>query len=329
MEFYCKMKKTFALVVLAAFLLIACRPTAVHHCAAPVFGTYYTVTYCGDEDAGLQASLDSLFTAFSSEFSLFDSSSVVCRLNRGEDVVLSKDFERLLQLSMQISRNTDGAFDVTVAPLVKLWGFGPDSLREVTPQMVDSVLENVGYKKIGIEYSHLIKRNANIQLDFGAIAKGLAVDKAVALMRQRGHADFLVDIGGEVRTCGSKYGKPWRIGVQVPTADSDGEIASNYDFPLTDKAIATSGNYRNYHEKDGERFSHIINPTTGYSERSDLLSVSVIADDCTTADAYATALMVMGREKSLQWLQAHPELAAYLIYYEDGGFKVARTPNFP
>ena len=275
------------------------------------------------------ASLDSLFTAFSSEFSLFDSSSVVCRLNRGEDVVLSKDFERLLQLSMQISRNTDGAFDVTVAPLVKLWGFGPDSLREVTPQMVDSVLENVGYKKIGVEYGHLIKRNANIQLDFGAIAKGLAVDKAVALMRQRGHADFLVDIGGEVRTCGSKYGKPWRIGVQVPTADSDGEIASNYDFPLTDKAIATSGNYRNYHEKDGERFSHIINPTTGYSERSDLLSVSVIADDCTTADAYATALMVMGREKSLQWLQAHPELAAYLIYYEDGGFKVARTPNFP
>ena len=327
MNKYCMKNKVLLLLLIV--LLTACRPTAVHHCAAPVFGTYYTVTYCGDEDAGLQASLDSLFTAFSSEFSLFDSSSVVCRLNRGEDVVLSKDFERLLQLSMQISRNTDGAFDVTVAPLVKLWGFGPDSLREVTPQMVDSVLENVGYKKIGVEYGHLIKRNANIQLDFGAIAKGLAVDKAVALMRQRGHADFLVDIGGEVRTCGSKYGKPWRIGVQVPTADSDGEIASNYDFPLTDKAIATSGNYRNYHEKDGERFSHIINPTTGYSERSDLLSVSVIADDCTTADAYATALMVMGREKSLQWLQAHPELAAYLIYYEDGGFKVARTPNFP
>lgn len=314
---------------LLILLMSACRPTAVHHCSAPVFGTYYTVTYCGDEDAGLQRSLDSLFAAFSAEFSLFDSSSVVCRLNRGEDVPLSEDFVNLLQLSAQISRATDGAFDVTVAPLVKLWGFGPDSLREVTPQMVDSVLENVGYKKIGVEYGHLIKRNTNIQLDFGAIAKGLAVDKAVELMQQRGYKDFLVDIGGEVRTCGTKHGKPWRIGVQVPTADSDGAIASNYDFPLSDKAIATSGNYRNYHEKDGKRFSHIINPTTGYSERSDLLSVSVIADDCTTADAYATALMVMGREKALQWLQTHSELAAYLIYYEADGFKVARTPNFP
>ena len=314
---------------LLILLMSACRPTAVHHCSAPVFGTYYTVTYCGDEDAGLQRSLDSLFAAFSAEFSLFDSSSVVCRLNRGEDVPLSEDFVNLLQLSAQISRATDGAFDVTVAPLVKLWGFGPDSLREVTPQMVDSVLENVGYKKIGVEYGHLIKRNTNIQLDFGAIAKGLAVDKAVELMQQRGYKDFLVDIGGEVRTCGTKHGKPWRIGVQVPTADSDGAIASNYDFPLSDKAIATSGNYRNYHEKDGKRFSHIINPTTGYSERSDLLSVSVIADDCTTAEAYATALMVMGREKALQWLQTHSELAAYLIYYEADGFKVARTPNFP
>ena len=310
-------------------LMSACRPTAVHHCSAPVFGTYYTVTYCGDEDTGLQRSLDSLFAAFSAEFSLFDSSSVVCRLNRGEDVPLSEDFVNLLQLSAQISRATDGAFDVTVAPLVKLWGFGPDSLREVTPQMVDSVLENVGYEKIAVEEGRLVKKNDRLELDFGAVAKGLAVDKAVKLMQQRGYKDFLVDIGGEVRTCGTKHGKPWRIGVQVPTADSDGAIASNYDFPLSDKAIATSGNYRNYHEKDGKRFSHIINPTTGYSERSDLLSVSVIADDCTTADAYATALMVMGREKALQWLQTHSELAAYLIYYEADGFKVARTPNFP
>ena len=277
----------------------------------------------------MQRSLDSLFAAFSAEFSLFDSSSVVCRLNRGEDVPLSEDFVNLLQLSAQISRATDGAFDVTVAPLVKLWGFGPDSLREVTPQMVDSVLENVGYEKIAVDDGRLVKKNDRLQLDFGAVAKGLAVDKAVKLMQQRGYKDFLVDIGGEVRTCGTKYGKPWRIGVQVPTADSDGAIASNYDFPLSDKAIATSGNYRNYHEKDGKRFSHIINPTTGYSERSDLLSVSVIADDCTTADAYATALMVMGREKALQWLQTHSELAAYLIYYEADGFKVARTPNFP
>ncbi len=321
--------KNSVFLLLLIFLMSACRPTAVHHCSAPVFGTYYAVTYCGDEDAGMQASLDSLFASFSAEFSLFDSSSVVCRLNRGEDLYLSEDFVKLLQLSTHISRNTHGAFDVTVAPLVKLWGFGPDSLREVTAQMVDSVLENVGYEKIGIEYGHLIKRNANIQLDFGAIAKGLAVDKAVELLRQRGYTNFLVDIGGEVRTCGSKAGKPWRIGVQVPTEDSEGEIASSYDFPMSDKAIATSGNYRNYHERDGERFSHIINPSTGYSERSDLLSVSVIADDCTTADAYATALMVMGREKSMQWLQSHPELAAYLIYYENGGFKVARTPNFP
>ena len=277
----------------------------------------------------MQRSLDSLFAAFSAEFSLFDSSSVVCRLNRGEDVPLSEDFVNLLQHSAQISRATDGAFDVTVAPLVKLWGFGPDSLREVTPQMVDSVLENVGYEKIAVEEGRLVKKNDRLQLDFGAVAKGLAVDKAVELMQQRGYKDFLVDIGGEVRTCGTKHGKPWRIGVQVPTADSDGAIASNYDFPLSDKAIATSGNYRNYHEKDGKRFSHIINPTTGYSERSDLLSVSVIADDCTTADAYATALMVMGRKKALQWLQTHSELAAYLIYYEADGFKVARTSNFP
>lgn len=321
--------KKISLVLFAMCFIVACSTDSVHRCEAPVFGTYYMVTYCGDEDEGLQAGLDSLFVAFSAEFSMFDSSSVVSRLNRGEDLLLSEDFVSLLQVAGNISKQTGGAFDVTIAPLVQLWGFGPESFDEINDQKIDSALKKVGYDKIAVVNHRLVKQNDGVQLDFGAIAKGLAVDKVSEFMKKRGHDNFLVDIGGEIRTAGSKYGKQWRIGVQVPTQDKDGVIASDYDFPLNDKAVATSGNYRNFYEIEGKRYSHIINPLTGYSERSDLLSVTVISADCMTADAYATAFMVMGKEESLEWLQAHPELAAYFIYYEEGVYEVEKTPNFP
>jgi thiamine biosynthesis lipoprotein len=166
-------------------------------------------------------------------------------------------------------------------------------------------------------------------LDFNAIAKGFCVDKIAELLSQKGISDFLVEVGGEITTKGTKFGKPWVIGIQAPTVTQDGENNASYSFAITNKSIATSGNYRNYIEEGGRRFTHIIDPKNGYPEETNLLSVTVIADDCATADAFATAFMVMGIEKTEKLLQFHPELAAFFIYSDGTQMLTKKSTNFP
>lgn len=324
------MKKYFFWCLCLSILFSSCRnEVEMNEIRGLTMGTYYRVLYVGTEKDNLAREVDSLLEYWNSVVSVFDTTSLISRINRGEDLEVDEHFSALFAEAQRISLLTSGAFDPTIAPLINLYGFGRDSSREVSPALRDSVLAFVGFDKVLMEKGHLKKMDNHILLDFNAIAKGYAVDMLADWLEKKEVYNYLVDIGGEVVTHGSKQGTPWRVGIQVPTQDPMGEIVSTYDFDLTDAAVATSGNYRNYYEQGGKRVNHIVNPHTGETETSGLLSVTVMAPRCVTADALATAFMVMGLDSSLQLLKKHPEWAAYFIYGEADDFQHYKTDNFP
>ena len=266
-----------------------------------VFGTVYNVTY--QADSNLQTEIEAALKQVDGEFSMFNKQSTVARINRGAHPERSKMFQEVYELAQTVSHETDGAFDITVAPLVNAWGFGFKHEQMPTPRQVDSLL------KI---------RN---QMDFSAIAKGYGSDVVADLMRRRGVENFMVEIGGEVVTQGiSPHRMPWRIGVTKPTDDSlsaSGELQTVLN--VTDCAMATSGNYRNFYYKGGRKYAHTIDPRTGYPVQHNILSATVLADRCAVADAYATSFMVLGLDRSREVLARHPELLAYFIYTDEQG----------
>ena len=275
------------------------------------FGTTYHVTYQHADD--LKDSIVATLKLVDDEFSMFNSHSTVARINRGEQPQRSRMFQEVYDLAQTVNRETDGAFDITVAPLVNAWGFGFKHEQMPTPQQVDSLLK------------------IRSQLDFAAIAKGYGCDLVTRLMERRGVRNFMVEIGGEVVTRGINPSRmPWRIGVNKPTDDSlstgNGELQTVLN--VTDRAMATSGNYRNFYVRDGRKYAHTIDPRTGYPVQHNILSATVLADHCATADAYATAFMVLGLEGAQRVLGRHPELTAYIIYNdEQGQMAVWRSPG--
>ena len=326
------MKEKFAWMLLLIALLGACQQPNIHNYQGVALGTYFSITYVGNQSKELPHKVDSVLSLISKEFSIFDSSSIVSRINRNEyEDTLPTDLEVLLNIANTVSKVTSGAFDITAAPLVNAWGFGSSGeCTNMTTSQIDSLRALVGYDKIAVVNHHLVKENLAISLDFNAIAKGFAVDKVATLLKQCGYSNFVIDIGGEVVTSGRKTPQhPWRVGIQVPTQTQDGLIETNYLFDMENQSIATSGSYRNYKEIDGQRFCHIVNPCTGIAEHSTLLSVSVIAPTCAIADAYATGFMVLGIEKSMCILQKDTSIAAHFIYYENGQYKYIQTDNFP
>lgn len=288
------------------------------------FGTTYSitcVTNSGDKSPLPHAQIDSLLADLSHTFSIFDTNSIIYRWNAGEDVELNEDFINVLKLSKQVSAATDGAFDCTVQPLVQLWGFGKDGVRHtVGDDTLATVRAFVGFQLVDLQGDSILRKDPRVQLNFNAIAKGYAVDRMADWLVKQGNTNCLVEIGGEVAARGTKNGKPWKVGIQIPTKTADGGRESFQSIELPDgRAVATSGNYRNYFEEDGVRYTHILDPRTGKPERTNLLSVTVIAPDCATADAYATAFMVLGYEKSAHIVKQHPELEAWFIIADDDG----------
>lgn len=271
------------------------------HDEGMIFGTIYHVTYQSDQS--LKENIENVLQQVDGEFSMFNDTSTVSRLNRGEHPVLSATYQEVAAKAAEVKQETDGAFDVTVAPLVNAWGFGFKHEQMPTRRQVDSLL------KI---------RN---QLDYSAIAKGYGSDVVARLLQKKGVQNFMVEIGGEVVTKGiSEKRLPWRIGVTKPVDDSltvQGELQTILN--VTDRAMATSGNYRNFYYKGGRKFAHTIDPKTGYPVQHSLLSATVLAADCATADAYATAFMVLGIERAKAVLERHPELMAYFIYSDERG----------
>lgn len=282
-----------------------------------IFGTTYKIVYQHDEDLSKEIREELMKVDFS--LSPFNEKSVITAVNQNRDVELDSLFLDVFTKAMEISCETDGAFDITVAPLVNAWGFGFKNETRPTPLQVDSLLQMVGYKKIKLEDGKIIKQDPRMMLDCSAIAKGYGVDVVARYLRSRGIHNFMVEIGGEVVTSGVNPQRlPWRVGVVKPSEDSlnvGHELQTVLN--VTDKAMATSGNYRNFYYKNGKRFAHTIDPKTGYPVQHSLLSATVLANECAVADAYATSFMVMGLERAKKLLERHPELMVYLIY-DDG-----------
>ena len=278
---------------------MGCGEQPYQHDQGFVFGTIYNITYQSADN--LQTEIEAALQQVDGEFSMFNEQSTVARLNRGEQADTNAMFSEVWQLARQVSAETNGAFDITVAPLVNAWGFGFKHEQLPTARQVDSLLQ---------------VRN---QMDFSAIAKGYGCDMVARLLQSRGITNYMIEIGGEVVLGGrSPSDADWHIGVNKPTADTlaiDGELFAV--LTMTDRAMATSGNYRNFYDKDGRRYAHTIDPRTGYPVQHSLLSATVIAANCATADAYATAFMVLGLDSARLVLQRHPELEAYLIYTDE------------
>ena len=284
-----------------------------------IFGTTYHITYQCDSD--LTQSIKAELLKVDASLSPFNKESVITAINENKDVSPDEMFKEVFSLAMDISKETDGAFDITVAPLVNAWGFGFKNGSQPSHHQVDSLLQLVGYKKVSMADGKVKKQDPRIMLDCSAIAKGYGTDRVARLLRNRGVQNYMVEIGGEVVTSGVTPERlPWKIGVTKPTDDS---LNTGHELQtilnLTDKAMATSGNYRNFYYKGGKKFAHTIDPKTGYPVQHSILSATVIAKSCAVADAYATSFMVMGLDKARQVLERHPELMAYFIYSDENG----------
>ena len=309
------------LAVLLFLVIIASRKQKTYHQdSGMVFGTVYNITY--ESEDNLKEDIVKVLDDVDNSLSPFNEKSVITMVNKSKKIAPVDDmFCEVFEMAEAVSKDTEGAFDITVAPLVNLWGFGFKSGEMPTDAKVDSLLEIVGFGKVTLVGKQVMKADERVMLDCSAIAKGYAVDAVADMLRSKGVKNFLVEIGGEIVASGvNKAQKEWRVGVTKPTDDSlnvNNELQTVLSF--SDKAMATSGNYRNYYYRDGKKYAHTIDPKTGRPIQHSLLSATVIAENCATADAYATSFMVMGMEKAQEVLKRHPEMQAYFIYADAEG----------
>lgn len=307
------------LIVGTVLIIRQQRSTPYQKSADFIFGTSFHVTYQCDSD--LTESIKTELMKVDASLSPFNEESVISAINNNKEVRPDQMFIEVFSLAMGISKDTDGAFDITVAPLVNAWGFGFKNGSQPSKQQVDSMMQIVGYQKVRLTDGIVMKHDPRIMLDCSAIAKGYGTDRVAKLLRSRGVENFMVEIGGEIVTRGvNPDRKPWKIGVTKPTDDSlhvGHELQTILN--VTNKAMATSGNYRNFYYKGGKKYAHTIDPKTGYPVQHSILSATVITKSCAVADAYATSFMVMGLEKAQKVLERHPELMAYFIYSDDDG----------
>jgi FAD:protein FMN transferase len=317
--------KLLAGLLLLAFITPACKDKKNVFANFTGFaqGSTYSIIYenINNIDPGeLKAKVDKILSDFDMSLSLYNDSSIVSKINRNENAVPDSFFVEVFKKSVLISEMTEGAFDITVGPLVKAWGFGPDAHKNFTESKRDSLLKLVGMSKVSLVNGRVIKSDPGINLDFNAIAQGFSVDVICRFFDNLGIKSYLVEIGGEVRAKGKKAGNLWRIGIDKPV-DNNMSPGQNLQaiLKMTDKAISTSGNYRKFYIEDGIKYSHEIDPKTGHPVKNNLLSASIIADDCTTADGIATACMVFGKEKTIEFLASHPEFEAFLVYSDENG----------
>jgi thiamine biosynthesis lipoprotein len=294
-------------------------------------GTYYAITYYDKAGRDFQAEVDSILKAFDLSVSMWVPSSIISQINSGDTNARPDDwFLDILNRSVELSERTEGAFDFTVGPLVNAWGFGFKGKMKMDSLIVDSLLQFVDFRQVSISENNRIMMPVGFRIDFNAIAQGYAVDMLGKFLENSGIENYLVDIGGEVYGRGWKPGKnPWLVGIENPAADSLSERTYDTKVRITNQALATSGNYRKYYEENGIRYSHTIDPKTGFPVRHSLLSVSVLADNCATADGFATAFMVMGLEKAMEFVEEEPGIEAFFIVSDDdGSFKTYISEGF-
>lgn len=323
--------RTFFIIICG--LLASCQDSKPVQFQGKAQGTYYSIIYYDSQHRNFQPQIDSLLDAFDQTASLWVENSLLRRINRNDDSVLNADLERLIDLSLQMNSYTAGAFDCTVGKLVNAWGFGFSNREDMSQAKIDSLRQFTGTNPEIVHRDGLTllrKPFPEQELDFNAIAQGYAVDLIGEFLANKGISDFLIDLGGEVLAKGCKpHDKPWKVGIERPAETKYSAQEVEVAIELNNQSVVTSGNYRKYYEKDGVKYSHTINPETGRPVEHSLLSASVLAPESWQADALATAFMVMGLEKSLEFLKEHPEIeGAYFIYDQDGEYKTFATPGF-
>ncbi|CAK7080676.1 MAG: FAD:protein FMN transferase [Parabacteroides sp.] len=314
-------KKFYLLAAAGILLFTGCKNQKQYfEESGSVFHTLYHIKY--ESDKALTEKIDNELQKFNLSLNPFNPNSTIAKVNRNEPVEVDEWFKEVFNKSMEVSKNSDGVFDITCAPLVNLWGFGFSKKDSITPEMIDSLKTFVGYQKVRLEGNKVIKDDPRLLLNCSAIAKGYSSDIIARLLEREGVENYMVEIGGEVTMKGvNPKGECWRIGINKPEDDSTG-IRNEIEevVQLCKKGgVATSGNYRNYYVKDGKKYAHTIDPRTGYPAEQSILSATIVANDCMTADAYATAFMAMGLDKARQMAEKLPEIEYYVIYADENG----------
>ncbi len=293
-------------------------------------GTTFRITYIDSEGRDFYEEIENLLARFDQSLSTYVPESIISRINANDpDAKADHYFTTCFNKAKEIWEATDGAFDPTVYPLVNLWGFGPGEKRSVSPELIDSILTFVGFDLVNLVGDRLIKQDKRVALDFNACAQGYAVDVVAEFLQSKGVNSFLVEIGGEVYAHGYDLNEEyWLVGIEKPIENPESGNPLEAIVILENLAVATSGNYRKFVEEDGIKYGHQIDPKTGCPGKNRLLSATIFASDALTADATATGVLVMGLEKGISYLEAHPELQAFLIYSDhEGDYQVYQTPG--
>ena len=339
-----RMMSALAGVVICAILiwgLDTAPKSSYYHNEGHVFGTYYNIRYEATED--LEKDIQAAFTEFDNSLSMFNPHSILSAVNANRDTVTNEAFETMWEEARRVYELSGGAFDITVAPLVNYWGFGNKKSNSpkdgligeagLTAKRSDSVsalLEFVGFSKVALADHKVYKFDERVMIDAGAVAKGQACDMIASVLRDHNCENYLVDIGGEVVCRGhNAQGEPWHIGITKPNLNNEGAQEDLQEIlSVTDIAMATSGNYRNYYFDGTERRSHTIDPRTGFPVQHSLLSATVVSSTCMRADALATACMVLGADEALDMIDRAEDAACYLIVAQNDSLIALTSPNW-
>lgn len=312
------MRSIFLLFGVTLFF-VSCQEEKNTKLSGPVFGTSYGITFYDEANRDFQHELDSLFSTINKSLSTYKEDSEISKINRNEETLVDDHFKTVFNTSKEIFEATKGVFDPTIGAVVNAWNFGPKGkVIGLDELKIDSLMASVGFDKVKLENDRIIKENPITFIDFNAIAKGYGVDVVSSFLESKGVENYIVEIGGEIRCKGfnKETKKPWKVGVEKPNFDGTQSIMKVIE--MKDESLATSGTYRKFSiDENGNRYSHIIDTKTGYPSKTNLLSISVIADNCMVADGYATAFKAMGIENVKTFLETHPELKVFLIFEND------------
>ena len=308
--------KKISLIVSLLFIFSCEKELKNTKISGEVFGTTYGIQYLSEQNESFQKQFDSLFHIINVSMSTYQSDSDISKVNRNERVTVDEHFKFVFNASKDIHKATDGVFDPTIGILVNAWDFGPEGkIMALDSLKINNLMQSVGLDKVTLVDNRIIKQNPDTFIDFNAIAKGYGVDVIADYLESQNITNYIVEIGGEIRSKGQNVEKQkaWTVGVELPHFDAEQSILKAVS--LHDESMATSGTYRKFKTDSlGNRYSHIIDPKTGYPSKTNLLSISVITKDCMTADAYATAFKAMGLDKVKIFLNSHPEIKAFLIF---------------
>ena len=296
-----------------------------------VQGTFYHIQYLSEDGKNYINQIDSIFHEIDSSLSIYKGYSLISKINNQESVKTDVLFNEVYNASREIYIESEGYFDCSIYPLVKHWGFYEDFTSEsliIDSTRLTKILDYVGFDKVDLINDSLILPKG-MRLDFNSIAQGYSVELIARFLQKQSVSNYLIEVGGEILAKGRNADQDiWRVGVDKPVENINHNRRFQFILDLEDKALATSGNYRNFYEKDGIKYAHTINPFTGFPANNRLLSVTVIHDNCMLADAYATACMAMGVKKSKKFALEHPEIEIYLVYFDvDGNWKTYISPN--